>query len=115
LPSSTVGVKRAGVPVATLTTDPNGIAVVPQLIASDYEIEVLYKGFSGSASISASDLAAGKVVVISLPPYVEIFGIAMSLPTFSLIIILPIILIVILIIVKKRVKIKRLLKSIVFP
>jgi hypothetical protein len=76
LPSSTVVVKRAGVPVATLTTDPNGIAVVPQLVASDYDVEVLYKGFSGSASISASDLAAGKAVVISLPPYAEVFGIA---------------------------------------
>ncbi|MEM5778752.1 MAG: hypothetical protein QXK49_03945, partial [Candidatus Aenigmatarchaeota archaeon] len=72
LASSTVVVKRAGVEVATLTTDPNGVAVVPQLVASDYDVEVLYKGFSGSASISASDLAAGKAVVISLPPYAEV-------------------------------------------
>jgi len=98
LPSSTVVVKRAGVPVATLTTDPNGIAVVPQLIASDYEIEVLYKGFSGSASISASDLAAGKAVVISLPPYAEVFGIVLTYWTFLAIVIGIILLVIVLVV-----------------
>jgi hypothetical protein len=98
LPSSTVVVKRAGVPVATLTTDPNGIAVVPQLVASDYEIEVLYKGFSGSASISASDLAAGKAVVISLPPYAEVFGIVLTYWTFLAIVIGIILLVIVLVV-----------------
>jgi hypothetical protein len=98
LPSSTVVVKRAGVPVATLTTDPNGIAVVPQLVASDYDVEVLYKGFSGSASISASDLAAGKAVVISLPPYAEVFGIVLTYWTFLAIVIGIILLVIVLVV-----------------
>jgi hypothetical protein len=98
LPSSTVVVKRAGVPVATLTTDLNGIAVVPQLVASDYDVEVLYKGFSGSASISASDLAAGKAVVISLPPYAEVFGIVLTYWTFLAFVIGLILLVIVLVV-----------------
>jgi|GEM_PF-6639760 len=104
LPSSTVVVKRAGVPVATLTTDPNGVAVVPQLVASDYEIEVLYKGFSGSASISASDLAAGKVVTISLP-CIEVFGIVLTYWTFLAIVsIMMLTAIIVIISVKRRIR-----------
>ncbi|MEM2264229.1 MAG: carboxypeptidase regulatory-like domain-containing protein [Nitrososphaerota archaeon] len=98
LPMATVVVKRAGVEVATLTTDPNGVAVVPQLVASDYDVEVLYKGFSGSASISASDLAAGKVVTISLPPYAEVFGIVLTYWTFLAIVIGIILLIIVLVV-----------------
>ncbi|MEM2743444.1 MAG: carboxypeptidase-like regulatory domain-containing protein, partial [Candidatus Methanomethylicaceae archaeon] len=98
LPMATVVVKRAGVEVATLTTDPNGVAVVPQLVASDYDVEVLYKGFSGSASISASDLAAGKVVTISLPPYAEVFGIVLTYWTFLAIVIGLILLIIVLVV-----------------
>ncbi|MEM2083126.1 MAG: hypothetical protein QXV10_01285 [Nitrososphaerota archaeon] len=98
LASSTVVVKRAGVEVATLTTDPNGVAVVPQLVASDYDVEVLYKGFSGSASISASDLAAGKAVVISLPPYAEVFGIVLTYWTFLAIVIGLILLVIVLVV-----------------
>jgi hypothetical protein len=105
LPSSTVVVKRAGVPVATLTTDPNGIAVVPQLIASDYEIEVLYKGFSGSASISASDLAAGKSIVIELPISEGIFEL-IPIPLLFLIIVSIMVLtaIIVIILVRRRIR-----------
>ncbi|MFH7835994.1 MAG: hypothetical protein QXL51_05305, partial [Candidatus Aenigmatarchaeota archaeon] len=75
-----------------------GVAVVPQLVASDYDVEVLYKGFSGSASISASDLAAGKAVVISLPPYAEVFGIVLTYWTFLAIVIGLILLVIVLVV-----------------
>ncbi len=98
LPFATVTLKRAGVVVGHFTTDEGGAVTIPKLVAADYEVEVAYKGYTGTATISKADLTAGKRAEVTLPPYVEIAGMPLTFATF-LALIIGIVLLVIVVVV----------------
>ena len=98
LPFAKVVIKRAGAEIGTYTTDEGGFLEVKKVPLSDYTVEVEWKGFRGSATISKEDLTAGRAVEISLPPYTEIAGVPLTFGALLALIIGFIILVIVIVI-----------------
>jgi len=99
LPFARVKVTRAGVEVGTFTADQSGLVQVPDLLLDDYGVEAFWKGYTGAATVTKDDLKAGRIVEISLPPYVEIAGIPLEFGTFIALIIGIILLVIVIVII----------------
>lgn len=81
---ATVLVKGPTVPggSAARTSDQGGFVELPGLAPGEYDVEVSYQGFTGSAKVTDADLRAGKSVTVVLPPYTEVLGIVLTFQTF---------------------------------
>ncbi|MCS7118008.1 MAG: hypothetical protein NZ957_04390, partial [Thaumarchaeota archaeon] len=78
---ATVKLIVGGNVIATGTADAAGAVTFERLAPRAYDVEALYKGYSGRASVSLDALRRGDVAEIRLPVYVELLGIPMSLAT----------------------------------
>jgi len=99
LPYAKVVVKRGGAEIGTFTADESGVVEVPNLPLSDYTVEVEWKDFTGSGTVSKDDLTKGRAVEIPLEPYIEIAGIPLTFGTFVALIIGIILLVIVVVII----------------
>jgi len=99
LPYAKVKVMRGGVEVGTFTADESGVVQVPDLLLDDYSVEASWKGYTGTGAVTKDDLKTGRIVEISLAPYVEIAGIPLEFGTFVALIIGIILLVIVIVII----------------
>ena len=99
LPYAKVKVMRGGVEVGTFTADESGVVQVPDLLLDDYSVEASWKGYTGTGTVTKDDLKTGRIVEISLAPYVEIAGIPLEFGTFVALIIGIILLVIVIVII----------------
>ncbi|MDJ0270760.1 MAG: hypothetical protein NXY59_09525 [Aigarchaeota archaeon] len=68
--------------VTVKATDRSGFAKLEQLVPAEYSLEVDWRGYTAQRSISREELMAGRPIMITLPPYIEILGIPLTFGTF---------------------------------
>jgi len=93
LPLATVFVRKDGKLVQLLNADANGIATAIQLIPADYEVVADYRGFTGSAQVSSSDLVSQRTITVQLEPYAEVLGITVTFWVFVALIAMVVVLV----------------------
>ena len=95
LPLTTVFVRKDGKLVQVLNADENGIATAIQLVPGDYEVSADYRGFTGSAQVSSSDLVSQRTITVQLEPYAEVLGITVTFWVFVALIALIVVLVLV--------------------
>ena len=68
--------------VAVKAADRSGFAKLEQLVPAEYKLEVDWRGYTAQRSISREELMAGRPIMITLPPYIEILGIPLTFEMF---------------------------------
>jgi len=95
LPLTTVFVRKDRELVQVLNADENGIATAIQLVPGDYEVLADYRGFTGSAQVSSSDLVSQRTITVQLEPYAEVLGITVTFWVFVALIAMIVVLVLV--------------------